>query len=152
MLLLPRASSLIAMSATLVRLAVFVFSARETMVVLSATAVGGWFCPTTSSLRMVPLAAPVAMVAPVGLLSVTVKASSSSTTVSPLTWTVIVWLLSPAAKVTVPEGSAAAPKSTALAGLEPEPLTAQAAEERPLVSPVRLTAKLKALEPASPSS
>ena len=106
----------------------------------------------TSSLRMVPLAAPLTMVAPLGLLRVTVKPSSGSTRVSPLTCTVMVWLLSPAAKVTVPEGSAAAPKSAASAGLEPEPLTAQAAEELPLVSPVRLTVKVKALEPASLSN
>ena len=103
-------------------------------------------------MRMVPLAAAAAMVAPLGLLSVTVKASSSSTTVSPLTCTVMVWLVSTAAKATVPEGSAAAPKSAALAGLEPEPVTAQAANEAPLVSPERLTVKLKALEPASPST
>ena len=100
---------------------------------------------------MVPLAAPLEMVAPLGLLSVTVKASSSSTLVSPLTFTVIVWLLSPAVKFTVPEGSPAPLKSDASAGLEPEPLTAQAADEAPLVSPVRLTVKVKALEPASPS-
>ena len=100
---------------------------------------------------MVPLAAAVVMVAPLGLLSVTVKASSSSSTVSPLTCTVMVWLVSPAAKATGPEGSAAAPKSAASAGLEPEPLTAQIAEELPLVSPVRLTVKVKTLEPVSPS-
>ena len=102
-------------------------------------------------MRMVPLAAAVAIVAPLGLLNVTVKLSSSSTLVSPLTCTVIVLLLSPAAKFTVPEGSAAAPKSAASAGLEPEPVTAQIAEELPLVSPVRLTVKVKALEPVSPS-
>ena len=100
---------------------------------------------------MVPLAAPLAMVAPLGLLRVTVKPSSFSTLVSPLTFTVIEWLLSPAAKKTLPEGSTAPVKSAGLAGSEPEPLTAQAAEEIPLVSPVRLTVKVKAMEPASPS-
>ena len=39
--LLPRASSLMTMSATLMRLAVLVFSAREAMVLVSASAVGG---------------------------------------------------------------------------------------------------------------
>ena len=140
-----------AMSATLMRLLVEVFSAREAVTLVRATAVGGWFCATKSSLRMLPLAAPVAMVAPLGLLKVTVKLSSSSTTVSPLTCTVIVWLLSPAAKLTVPEGSTAPLKSDASAGLEPEPVTDQSAEELPLVSPARLTVKVKALEPASPS-
>ena len=100
---------------------------------------------------MVPLAAPLAMVAPLGLLRVTVKPSSFSTLVSPLTFTVIEWLLSPAAKKTLPEGSTAPVKSDASAGLEPEPLTAQGAEEVPLVSPVRLTVKVKDMEPASPS-
>ena len=90
MVLVPRASSLMAMSATLIRLLVEVFSGKEAVVLVSATAVGGWFCATTSSLRMVPLAAPLTMVAPLALVRVTVKLSSGSTTVSPLTCTVMV--------------------------------------------------------------
>ena len=151
MVLLPRASSLIAMSASLMRLLVAVFSAREAVTLVRATAVGGWFS-STSSLLIVPLAVAVAMVAPLGLARVTVKPSSFSTRVSPLTWTVMVWLVSPAAKVTMPEGSRAALKSAALAGLEPDPVRAQSAEEAPVVSPVRLTVKLKAFVPASPST
>ena len=47
MLLLPRASSLMAISASLMRLLVLVFSAREAVVLVSATAVGGWFTSIT---------------------------------------------------------------------------------------------------------
>ena len=50
------------------------------------------------------VAVAVPMVAP-GLDSVTLKLSSGSTMVSPLTLTVIVLLVSPAAKLTVPDGS-----------------------------------------------
>jgi hypothetical protein len=53
-----------------------------------------------SSLRMVPLAVPVPMAALFTGLRVTVKVSSGSTVVSPLTSTVMVLLVSPAAKVT----------------------------------------------------
>ena len=83
-MLLPRASSLMAISASLMRLEVDVFSGRAAMTLLRATAVGGWFS-SMSSLRMVPLAAAVAMVAPLGFARVTVKPSSFSTRVSPLT-------------------------------------------------------------------
>ena len=57
--------------------------------------------------------------------SVTVKPSSGSTVVSPATLTVIVLLVWPAAKLTVPEGSTPPAKSAALAG------TAAAAGHRP---------------------
>ena len=60
---------------------------------------------------------------PEALDSVTVKPSSGSTVVSPLTLTVIVLLVSPAAKLTTPLGSVP-PKSAALAGLAPLPVTA----------------------------
>ena len=50
MLFVPRASSLIAMSATLVRLAVLVFSAREAVTLVSATAVGASFTSVTARL------------------------------------------------------------------------------------------------------
>ncbi len=62
-----------------------------------------------------------------GFDSVTVKPSLDSTTVSPATLTVIVLLVSPAAKLTVPEGSAAPAKSDPAAGLAPLPVTAQLA-------------------------
>ncbi len=50
----------------------------------------------------------VVIVALAGVLSVSVKPSSDSITVSPLTLTVTVWLLSPAAKLTAPTRQAAA--------------------------------------------
>ena len=56
-----------------------------------------------SSLRMVPVATARDSVAPVGFDSVTVKVSSGSTAVSPVTATVMVLEVSPAAKVSVPE-------------------------------------------------
>ncbi len=56
----------------------------------------------TSSLVMVPVAVPREMVAPVGLDSATVKVSVGSTAVSPVTLTVMVWEVTPAAKVRVP--------------------------------------------------
>ena len=51
---------------------------------------------------MVPVAWPVAMVAPEAPASLTAKVSLASTTVSPVTATVMVLLVSPAAKVSVP--------------------------------------------------
>ena len=56
-----------------------------------------------SSLMIVPLPVPSAMVAPVGLASVTVKLSLASTVASPIAATVIVFCVSPAAKVSVPD-------------------------------------------------
>ena len=52
--------------------------------------------PAADAVPMVVLAA--------GFDSVTVKPWSGSTTVSPATLTVIVWLVWPAAKLTVPDG------------------------------------------------
>ncbi len=60
---------------------------------------------------------------PVASDRVTVKPSSGSTSVSPLTSTVIVAVPSPAAKLTWPEGNAP-PKSAASAASAPEPVTA----------------------------
>ena len=68
-----------------------------------------------------------------GLDSVTVKPSSGSTVVSPATLTVMVWLVWPAAKLTVPEGSTPPAKSVALAGAAPLPVTAQVALLVPVV-------------------
>ena len=77
---------------------------------------------------MVPVAVAVPMAVPaLALLSDTVKPSSGSTVLSPATNTVMVLLVSPAAKVTVPEGSAPPTKSAAAAELVPEPVTAQLA-------------------------
>ena len=55
-----------------------------------------------SSLVMVPIAVPSAMVAPLGEESVSVRVSLASTAVSPDTWTLTTLDVSPAAKVCVP--------------------------------------------------
>ncbi len=79
---------------------------------------------SVSSFRMVPPADGLVICAsPDAFDSVTEKPSSGSTAVSPLTFTVMVLLISPAAKLTVPLGSVP-PKSAALAGLTPLPVTA----------------------------
>ena len=57
--------------------------------------------PGTSSLRMVPVAVPVAMVAPVGLASVRMKVSSGSIAESSVTVTTMSMLVTFAAKVSV---------------------------------------------------
>ncbi len=78
----------------------------------------------TSSLSIVPMAAAVVIWAsPEALESVMENPSSGSIVVSPLTFTVIVWLVSPAAKLIWPPGRVP-PKSAALAGLAPVPATA----------------------------
>ena len=64
----------------------------------------------------VPIASP-----PDGFDSVTTIVSSGSTWESPTTVSVIVRLVSPAAKVTVPVGNVPPEKSDALAGLAPDP-------------------------------
>ena len=51
---------------------------------------------------MVPVAVPVARVAPVGLVRVTLRVSVGSTVVSPVTATVSCWLVTPGVKVRVP--------------------------------------------------
>src|SRR5438477_8859085 len=94
--------------------------------------------------RIVPLAVAVPMA---GFDSVTVKLSSGSTTVSPATLTVIVLLVSPAAKLTVPEGKAAPTKSDPAAGLAPLPVTAQLALVAVLVLPPRVTVKVNGVLP-----
>ena len=74
---------------------------------------------------MVPVAAAVPMTVPaLGLDKVTVKSSPGSTVLSPATFTVMVLLVSPAAKLTVPVGSTPPVKSAAAAGLAPLPVTA----------------------------
>src|SRR5438067_9985257 len=57
----------------------------------------------------------------------------------PISLTVIVLLVSPAAKLTVPEGKAAPTKSDPAAGLAPLPVTAQLALVAVLVLPPRVT-------------
>ena len=78
-----------------------------------------------SSLRMVPVAVAVPMAVPaLGFDRVSVKPSVDSTAVSPATLTVMVLLVSPAAKLTVPVGNTPPAKSAAVAGLAPLPVTA----------------------------
>ena len=78
---------------------------------------------------MVPAALAVARPTPlVGVASVTAKASLDSAALSPAMGSVMVCLLCPGPKVTVPEGSLAPTKSPASAGLEPMPATVQLAE------------------------
>ena len=80
--------------------------------------------PAVSSLRMLPVAVAVLIVAPPDAFdSVMVNPSSGSTVVSPDTLMVIVFDVSPALKVTVPEGKLP-PKSAASAAAPPEPVTA----------------------------
>src|SRR4051794_36212771 len=101
---------------------------------------------------MVPLAAAVPMVVPaLGLDRATVKFSLGSTVLSPATFTVRVFVVSPAAKLTVPLGNAPPVKSAAVAGLAPLPVTAKAAVEAPAVLPLRETVKVKAVLPLLPS-
>ncbi len=69
----------------------------------------------TSSFWIVPVAEEVPRIRPdVGFDRVTTKSSSNSTAASPATNTVIVWIVSPAAKLTLPPGSRP-PKSAASA-------------------------------------
>ena len=82
----------------------------------------------------VPIAVPA-----LGLDSVTVKFSADSTVLSPATLTVMVLLVSPAAKLTVPVGNTPPAKSAAAAALAPLPVTAKAAVDAPAVLPVRVT-------------
>ena len=106
----------------------------------------------SSSLKIVPAAVAVVIVPPVALDRVTVNASSDSTAVSPLTLTVITWLVSPAAKLTVPLGRTPPAKSMVLAELAPLPVTANCTLLAPVVEPLRVTVNVKAVLPALPSS
>ena len=104
----------------------------------------------TSSLRMRPLAEAMPRLVPApGLDSVTEKASSGSTMLSPATPMVMTFEVSPAAKLTVPDGSTPPVKS---APLTAAPVTAHWALERPVRSPVRVTVKVKSVLPDWPSA
>ena len=77
---------------------------------------------------MVPVAVAVPIAVPeLALLNDTVKPSSDSTVLSPATSTVMVLLLSPAAKLTVPVGSTPPTKSLPEAGFVPDPAADQVA-------------------------
>ena len=106
----------------------------------------------TSSVTIVPVALLVIRNIPaLRLLSVTVKPLSASIKLSPATSTVMVLLVSPYAKVNVPEGSVLSAKSAALAGLLPDPVTAQDTVCSPSKSPERVAVKVKAVVPDWPS-
>lgn len=96
-----------------------------------------------SSLRMVPVAVAVPMVALAGAERVTVKPSFGSTVASALAITTIVCDEEPAGKVTVPLGKAPPTKSAAFAALAPEPVTAQLAVDCEARLPERATVKVK---------
>ena len=99
---------------------------------IEVKAVGSGPVVVLSSLRMVPVAAAVPMAVPaLGLDRVTVKFSADSTVLSPATLTVMVFVASPAAKLTVPVGNTPPAKSAAAAGLAPLPVTAKAAVDAP---------------------
>ena len=76
-------------------------------------------------------------------MRVTVKDSSASGMPSPCTFTVITFVISPAAKVTIPLGNPFPTKSPPLAALVPLPVTAQFTAVIPLVSPERVMVKEK---------
>ena len=80
--------------------------------------------------------------------STTEKASLASTTVSPATLMLMIFEVSSAAKITVPEGSVPPVKS---APVTAAPATAQCALAAPLRSPVRVTVKVNGVLPAWPS-
>jgi ABC-type uncharacterized transport system permease subunit len=104
-----------------------------------------------SSFWIVPLAAAVVIVAgALGLLKVTVNPSSGSITPSPVTAIVMTFVVSPAAKLTVPVGRVP-PKSAASAGAPLLPVTAYVAVVVPLVSPLRVTVNVKAVVLLFPS-
>ena len=105
-----------------------------------------------SSLKIVPLAVAVVIEPPVALESVTVSPSSVSRVVSPLTLTVITWLVSPAAKFTVPLGRTLPSKSVLLAKLVPLPVTAYCTLLASVVEPLRVTVKVKGVLPLLPSN
>jgi hypothetical protein len=88
----------------------------------------------------VPVATAVPSVALVGPESVMVKVSLASTKVSFSTGRMMLLLVSPAAKVSVPESGVPTAKSPAVVGLAPEPATVQFTVELPDVGPLRVTA------------
>ena len=100
-----------------------------------------------SSFRMVPVAVLVPMLPLLGVASTTWKPSFASPVLSRATLIVTVRLASPAAKLTVPDGSTPPAKSAALAGAAPLPVTLKATDPAPMVLPVRCARKVKAVVP-----
>src|SRR3954469_17119869 len=101
---------------------------------------------------MAPVAVAVPIVRPAdGLDSVTAKPSSGSTVVSPATRTVIVFDVSPAPNVTVPDGSTPPAKTDALAACSPLPPTDQSKDWFEAKAWPSITVKVKAVVPLLPS-
>ena len=86
------------------------------------------------------------------LVNVTKNASSFSMTSSPMTLTVMSFELSPSSKERVPVGNTPPTKSASVTELPDAALTAQLTLPTPIVLPLRVTVKLKAVESLSPSS
>src|SRR5262249_61487359 len=105
-----------------------------------------------AALPVLAAAAAVVVVPALGAESVTVKASSASTVVSPATLMVTSLLVSPAAKLTVPLGNAAPVKSAAVAALAPLPATVYVADDAPVVSPEPATVNPNGVLPLLPSA
>ncbi len=104
-----------------------------------------------SSVWIVPFAVAVPNEAPVGADRVTMKVSLFSMSVSPTTLSVIVFDVSPTAKLSVPLGNAAAPKSAALA----PPVGADTANftvAGVIVAPPRITVNVNGVRPLFPSA
>ena len=101
---------------------------------------------------IVPRPEPSPIVAPpVGGERATVKVSLGSRSVSPTTLTVIVFEVSPLAKLTVPVSVPVTSEASAPPA-PPGKLTVQVAPTAPSEPPVRLTVKVKAVVPALPSA
>ncbi len=107
--------------------------------------------PRVSSFQIRAVARTVPIVTPAGGPDrVTVKLSIGSTTPSPATATVTTLLVSPGARLTVPEGSAPPTKSVPLTApvLPMLPgVTVQFALAGPVVPPLRVTTKVKSVVP-----
>ena len=80
-------------------------------------------------------------------VSTTLKVSLVSSRWSPATWTVMVFIVSPAANATVPNGNTPPTKSAPLAAAAPVPATCQVADAVRLRSPERKTVNVIGVAP-----
>jgi hypothetical protein len=102
-----------------------------------------------SLLTIVPVAVAIPIVASTGSDRVTVNSLVGSTVVSPTTLITIDFVVSPRAKVAVPDGRIPPEKSDSTAGDAPDPVTAQLTEQAKV--PVRVTVYVYVLVPEFPS-
>ena len=105
-----------------------------------------------SSLIIVPDAVAVVIDAPVALDRLMVNASSASYSLSPATLTVMVLVVSPAAKVRVPFGSVPPAKSSAVAGFGSPPPADQLTVVTAEVNPVLVAVNVNGVVPELPSA